>query len=208
MNKKRITVIGATLIAVILFIELFYTYSLFETNKQIPVSSDLAKWHVKVNNTMVTGTATSVNTFNMGSINWNSGGHVRSGKAAPGSIGSIEIEIDPTDTQVSFAYEITINTSSLENNEFKITSVSETNGKEFIQTGENTYVGIARLADNTNGQKYNIEINVTWNNNENNNTSDYELGKKAEIEVNLPISINITQYTGEEQYTTYTTQTT
>lgn len=208
MNKKRITVIGATLIAVILFIELFYTYSLFETNKQIPVSSDLAKWHVKVNNTMVTGTATSVNTFNMGSINWNSGGHVRSGKAAPGSTGSIEIEIDPTDTQVSFAYEITINTSSLENNEFKITSVSETNGKEFIQTGENTYVGIARLADNTNGQKYNIEINVTWNNNENNNTSDYELGKKAEIEVNLPISINITQYTGEEQYTTYTTQTT
>lgn len=208
MNKKRITVISAILIAVILFIALYYTYSLFETNKQITVSSDLAKWHVKVNNTMVTGNTSSANTFNLGSITWVSGGHVRSGKAAPGSTGTIEIEIDPTDTQVSFAYEITIDTSSLENDEFNITSVTETNGNEFIRTGENTYVGIARLVNNTGGQKYNIEIDITWNNNENNNDDDYELGKKAEIEVNLPISINITQYTGEEQYTTYTTQTT
>lgn len=203
MNKKKITVIGVTLIAVILFITLFYSYSLFETDKQITVSSDLAKWNIKVNNTMITRNTSSANTFNLGSITWNSGGHVRSGKAAPGSTGTIEIEIDPTDTQVSFAYEITIDTSVLENDEFNITSVREVNGNEFIRTGENTYTGIARLANNTSGQKYNIEINITWNNNEDNNKSDYELGKKAEIEVNLPISINITQYTGEEQYTTY-----
>ena len=203
MNKKRITVIGVALIAVILFITIFYTYSLFETNKQISVSSNLAKWNVKVNNTMVTQNTASVNTFNLGSIDWNSGGHVREGKAAPGSTGTIEIEIDPTDTQVSFTYEITIDTSSLENDEFNITSVSETNSNEFIRTGEFTYLGIARLENNRRGQKYNIEINIAWNNNESNNANDYELGKKAEIEVDIPVSLNISQYTGEEQITEY-----
>ena len=206
MNKKRITVIGVSLITVILFISFFYTYSLFETNKQISVSSNLAKWHVKVNNTMVTQNTSALNTFNLGSIDWNSGGHVRAGKAAPGSTGTIEIEIDPTDTQVSFTYEITIDTSDLENDEFNITSVSETNGNEFIRTGEYTYLGIARLEDNAGGQKYDIEIDITWNNNENNNDNDYELGKKAEIEVDIPISLNITQYTGVEQFTEYQEQ--
>ncbi len=203
MNKKGITVISIILIAVILFITTFYTYSLFETNKQISVSSEIAKWNVKVNNNMVTKNINPINTFNLGSISWNNGGHVRSGKAAPGSTGTIEIEIDPTDTQVSFSYEISIDTSSLHNEEFNITSVRETNGNQFIRTGEFTYVGIARLADNRNGEKYNIEIDITWNNNENNNTSDYELGKRAEIEVNLPISIDISQYTGVEQFTEY-----
>ncbi|MEE3343062.1 MAG: hypothetical protein VZS44_03120 [Bacilli bacterium] len=205
MNKKRVTAIGVTLIAVILFIATLNTYALFESNKQITVSSDIAKWHVKVNDTMVTQNTSAANTFNLGSISWNSGGHVRPGKAAPGSTGTIEIEIDPTDTQVSFTYEIIINTSSLENDEFKITSVSETNGNQFIRTGEYTYVGIARLNDNTNGEKYNIEIDITWYNNEANNDNDYNLGKKAEIEVDIPISLNITQYTGQEQFTEYQT---
>lgn len=203
MNKKRITVIGVTLIAVILFIALYYTYSLFETNKEITVSSDIAKWNVKVNNTMVTGGGTTAATFNLGSINWSSGGHVRSGKAAPGSTGSFTIEIDPTNTDVSFTYELTIDTSSLENDEFIISRVRETNGNEFIRTGENTYVGIARLNNNKNGRKYNVEINITWNNNEENNSSDYELGKKAELEVNIPVSLNIEQYTGIETFTEY-----
>ena len=203
MNKKRITVIGVTLIAVILFIALYYTYSLFETNKEITVSSDIAKWNVKVNNTMVTGGGTTAATFNLGSINWSSGGHVRSGKAAPGSTGNFTIEIDPTNTDVSFTYELTIDTSSLENDEFIISRVRETNGNEFIRTGENTYVGIARLNNNKNGRKYNVEINITWNNNEENNSSDYELGKKAELEVNIPVSLNIEQYTGIETFTEY-----
>ena len=203
MNKKRITVIGVTLIAVILFIALYYTYSLFETNKEITVSSDIAKWNVKVNNTMVTGGGTTAATFNLGSINWSSGGHVRSGKAAPGSTGNFTIEIDPTNTDVSFTYELTIDTSSLENDEFIISRVRETNGNEFIRTSENTYVGIARLNNNKNGRKYNVEINITWNNNEENNESDYELGKKAELEVNIPVSLNIEQSTGIETFTEY-----
>ena len=84
------------------------------------------------------------------------------------------------------------------NKEFYISSVSELNNNYFIRTGENTYVGIAYLSDNLEGTVYHIEINVAWNNNDDNNDRDYELGKLAEKEVNIPVSKKFTQYTGDE----------
>lgn len=202
MNKKKITVIGIVLIAVFLFL-VTVTYSLFETRKEATVSSSIAKWNVKVNNTMVTKSTNQNSTFSLGSINWQSGGHVKSGKAAPGSVGTFEIEIDPTNTDVSFTYELTIDTSGLNNEEFIISNVRETNGNEFIRTDKNTYVGIARLDDNQTNKKYNIAINITWNNNEENNENDYNLGKNADIDINIPVSLNISQYTGTEQFIEY-----
>ena len=206
MTKKKLIVMSIIFIAVILFIEIIRTYALFETNKEISVSSNIAKWNIKVNNTMVTNSNNENTTFSLGSIDWNSGGHVREGKAAPGSTGTFEIEIDPTNTQVSFVYELTIDTSNLNNKEFVISNVNETNNNYFIRTGENTYIGIARLSDNQEGQKYNIEINITWNNNEENNEKDYELGKKAELEINIPVSLKVSQYVGTEQFTEYQEQ--
>lgn len=202
MNKKKITVIGIILITVFLFL-VTVTYSLFETRKEATVSSSIAKWNVKVNNTMVTKINSQTRTFSLGNISWQSGGHVKPGKAAPGSVGTFEIEIDPTNTDVSFTYELTIDTSGLQNDEFIISNVRETNGNEFIRTGENTYVGIARLNNNQNNELYNIAINITWNNNENNNENDYNLGKDADLDINIPVSLNISQYTGTEQFTEY-----
>lgn len=203
MGKREITVISIILIAVFLFLVMSITYSLFETRKQATVSSNVAKWNIKVNNSMVTKFSSEVNSFNLGGIEWQSGGHVKPGKAAPGSVGTFEIDIDPTDTDVSFIYELTIDTSNLHNDEFLISSVSETNGNEFIRTGENTYVGIARLEDNLDNTKYHVEISIVWNNNEANNDNDYALGKNADLDIFVPVSVNIIQYIGNEQFVPY-----
>ena len=116
---------------------------------------------------------------------------------------TFEIEIDPTDTQVSFVYELTIDTSDLLNEEFEITSVTETNGNTFIRTDENKYVGIAHLNEIENGEIYNIEIEITWNNDDNNNDSDYELGIRADEELNIDVNIELSQYIGTEIFTPY-----
>lgn len=204
MKKQALyTIIFISLIIVSIIIVLFYTYALFESNEDIPVSNDLAKWNIKVNDNLITNGNSSQNTFNIGSINWESGGHVREGKAAPGSIGKFEIEIDPTDTQVSFVYTIKVDLSELDNDEFQISEIKETNGNEFIRTGEDTYVGIARLSDNEQGKKYNIEISLIWNNNEENNDKDTELGKKAEEDIDIPVEIDISQYIGTESFVPY-----
>ena len=180
-----------------------YTYSLYESVAVSPATSDIAKWNIKVNNSMVTGLSSNESEINIGSIDWQSNGHVRPGKAAPGSIGSFEIEIDPTDTQVSFIYELELEIDDLDNDEFEIHSVTETNGHSVVRTGERTYSGIVSLADINNHEKVNIEVNIVWNNNENNNDKDYELGKKAETEVYIPVRINLKQYHGTEVLTPY-----
>ena len=89
-----------------MLIEIKETYSLFETNSAVEASSELAKWNVKINDNYITNLTTQVNTFKLGDIKWDSKEHVVAGKAAPGSIGYFSVEIDPTDTQVSFIYEI------------------------------------------------------------------------------------------------------
>ena len=201
--KKHILVILCVFSSIFLLVEIVSTYSLFETERETVVTSPIAKWKILVNNTMLTDFNGQVNSFDLGSINWNSGGHVRSGKAAPGSVGTFAIEIDPTDTEVSFLYELEIDTSLLGNDEISIISVIEGDGHEFIRTGEFKYVGIAYFNDINNGDKYHININIEWNNNEENNDSDYELGKKAEDVVSVPVNLNIIQYTGDEVIVPY-----
>lgn len=202
-NRQKKRIVFALFVVILSAIIIFPVYALFETNTNVPVFYNTAKWNVKVNNTMITNGIGNENTFQMGSIEWETRNHVKEGKAAPGSEGVFHIEIDPTDTQVSFIYTIDIDTDKLKNSEFVIKDVKENNGKEFIRTGKNTYTGIAYLADTNNGQKYNIEINIKWNDNEDNNENDYNLGVSAIEDINIPITINLTQYTGEETFIEY-----
>ena len=201
--KKHILIVLCVVSVIALIIQITYTYSLFETDRDAVIVTPLAKWNVLVNNTNVTYNLSQDNSFSLGGINWQSGNHVREGKAAPGSVGTFEINIDPTDTEVSFLYEITIDTSELLDEEFYIASVSESGNHEFIRTGENTYVGIARLSDNQNGSIYHVEISIAWNNNEENNNQDYQLGILANETVNIPVSLNFIQYMGDEVITPY-----
>lgn len=201
--KKKILIILGGLFFLLLCLEVRNTYSLFETNGEAIVSKKLAKWQIKVNNTYLTTLSEDRNTFSLGSIEWESIDHVKEGKAAPGSKGKFYIEIDPTTTEVSFLYEITLDTSSLNNSEFQITNVREVNDKQLIRISENTYVGIVPLKEIQAKTKYNVEVSVIWNNNEANNEADYELGSRADLEIDIPVMVEVRQYDGTETFTEY-----
>ena len=201
--KKHILVILCVISVIALIVQITYTYSLFETDRDAVIFSPIAKWNIMVNDSYVTSNTIQENSFRLGGVDWNSGGHVREGKAAPGSVGTFEINIDPTDTEVSFLYEITLDTSHFLNDEFYISGVRELNNEEFIRTGESTYVGIAKLNDNQNGRIYHVEIDISWRNNDNNNDKDYDLGVRAEEEIAIPVSLRFVQYTGNEVLVPY-----
>lgn len=203
--KKQIilSIIIVITITILTVLITTYTYSLYESVGVTPATSNIAKWNIKVNNSMVTGLSSNESQINIGSINWQSNGHVRPGKAAPGSTGSFEIEIDPMDTQVSFIYELELEIEGLNNSEFGINTVTETNGHSIVRTGVNTYSGIVSLADINNHETINIEINLLWNNNESNNKNDYELGKSADVGIFIPVIINLKQYNGSETLVPY-----
>lgn len=205
MNKDtRNTLIFSFVVVGLVLIIMFMTYSLFESIVAVGVESDIAKWNIEVNDEMITSGSSVNNTFDIGSVVWQNGGHVISGKAAPGSVGSFSIEVDPTDTQVSFTYQIEFDMEALDNDYFVVTNVRETNGHTFIRIGENTYVGIARLSEIDNGDVYDVDFDITWINNDNNNEHDYEIGIHGDDGVYIPVNIEVNQYFGTEVFTPYT----
>lgn len=201
--KKTFLIILCTSFLILLCLEVQKTYSLFETNGTAVAGEPLAKWQIKVNNTYLTTLTEDRNTFSLGSIEWESQGHVKAGKSAPGSVGKFYIEINPCQTEVSFLYEITLDLSKLENSEFQISEVKEVNGKNLIRTGEYTYVGIIPLAEIQANTKHKVEVSVVWNNKEENNEADYELGSRADLEIDIPVTVVARQYDRTENFTEY-----
>lgn len=201
--KKQVLIVLCSCLFILLCLEIKNSYSLFETNGEGLVSENLAKWQIKVNNTYLTTLTEERSTFNLGSIEWENQGHVKTGKSAPGSIGKFYIEIDPCQTEVSFLYEITIDIDSLENSEFQINNVKEINGKSLIRTAKNTYVGIVPLTEIQANTKHKIEVSVIWNNKEENNQADYELGSRADLEIDIPVTVLARQYDGSETFEEY-----
>ncbi len=197
MKKKVILIIICLFSVCLLTVTAIKTYSLFETRAQAAAASRLANWHIEVNNTAITSLTTANRTFNLGSINWTNQNHVTPGKGAPGSIGTIHIYIDPTDTEVSFMYTISIDLSSLNNSEFQIYQISENSGDTITRTDVNSYTGIAYLNDIQNDKEYDVEIQFIWNNSASNDDADYALGARANEDINIPITVELKQYIGE-----------
>lgn len=202
MTKLKLILLSVLSIG-ILTITAIKTYSLFETNATGTASARLAKWEISVNNSNITGLTQTNRTFNLGQINWSNQNHVKSGKGAPGSTGTVDVVITPTNTEVSFIYDITIDLTNLHNEEFQIYQVIEQSGDTITRTGPNTYTGIAYLSDIENDKEYDIEITFIWNNSATNDESDYNLGSRTNEDINIPITVRVRQYvTGDviEEY--------
>ncbi len=198
MNKTKLILISLLSVGILSF-TVYKTYSLFETNASGTAESRLAKWAIKVDNTTITSLAASNRTFNLGQLSWSNQNHVVSGKGAPGSIGTIDITIDPTDTEVSFIYDITVDLSSLNNSEFQVYQITETSGETITRTGEYTYTGVAYLSDIRNDKEYEIEIQFIWNNSADNDDADYNLGSRSNEDIFIPITFNVRQYVSGDQ---------
>ena len=174
-----------------------YSFGLLESNVTKAVENELGKWTILVNNTNVTGAPVS---FTINQINYSTDSGVKTGKLAPGLNGYFEIAIDPTGTEVSVRYDITFDTSNMEatGTSLSISGVTETSGKTITQTGEHTYTGIIALSEITNEKVDTIRTYVNWPNVEANNENDYEVGKTANTTMPIPVTVTLTQYTGEQ----------
>lgn len=198
MKKIRVLFIVNILFLILFCFELVNTYSVFESNALGEVSSKLASWKVLVNGTDIVKS----NTFSLDSINFDTSNRVVTGKAAPGISGNFDIVIVPNDTEVAFRYDITFDFSALDNKEFSVVSIEDINGGNLVRTDEFIYSGVYSIDDIKNGYISDIRVSLLWNNNEDNNDKDYELGSKFNNKLNIPVSVHVIQYQGDglEEY--------
>lgn len=102
-NKKRILVfILFCLVFVFLFQEAYAKYRKYAS---VQVDNTVAKWNIKINNELIGNKTTLTNHIIPTVVNNN---YVKNDVLAPGSLGYFDVDIDATDADVSFTYEINV----------------------------------------------------------------------------------------------------
>lgn len=195
---KRVCYFLSIVLLILIIVKIFYTFALLESNTTRVVENGLGRWTILVNDTDVTETADVE--FEIDNIVYDEGTNVLTGRLAPGIGGHFDIEIDPTNTEVSVRYDITFDSSALEalGTTVKIASVSETSGKTIVQTDEYTYTGIINLSEINNNQVDVIRTTISWVNDETKNDYDTEIGMRDNPTIVIPVHVRLIQYTGEQ----------
>lgn len=191
--KSKILYITCAIMIFVTIYEITNTYGLFESNINMNADSKLATWNILINDTNIGKSET----FTIDNFISEEDRTVASGKIAPGTSGYFNINIDPSTTQVSIRYDLTFDFSKLDNL-FTITKVEEKNGYNLIKTGPNTYSNVITLNEIKENKTNNIRVYIKWNNNEENNDKDTEIGLTENNTLNIPVSITVLQYSGEK----------
>lgn len=196
-SQKKFLIIIIILILVILIYNIVHIYAIFTSQAEGNGQLKNGVWNIYVNGTNITqGIET---TFVIDKINLEGNTKVKDGKIAPGLTGNFLIQINPTDTNVSVKYELSLDNKALEDKSFlKIESVEEIkNGDELIRTGENTYTGVIPLEKIESGMNPEIKIVIKWDDDGTHDLEDTEMGKVPENKLQIPIILKVSQYLGE-----------
>ena len=197
---RKIIFTCCLLFLLLTILEIGITYGLFETNKLITVDNNIAKWQIKVNDSVINNTNQK---FNVTSFIVEEDSNVASGKFAPSSRGYFDIVIDPNETGVAFRYDVTFDWTKLSNMQIKILDIEAIGGNSLTLSNKDTYSGIMLLEDIQDEVTHTIRVNLEWNNDEDNNLTDSEYGLNITKKILIPVTIKFTQYLGDtiEVYT-------
>lgn len=200
MKKKNIKII-LILISITAILCTIYkiitTYALFQSETEGMLRGDIADWKIVINEDDI---SKGINQkFTINEVNLGTEETIKNGKIAPGISGDFYITIIPKDTQVSIRYDLTIDTTKIEESSIEITGIEEIiESNSLVKTDKYTYSGIIPLEKINKGITNKIKVSIEWKNNEENNEKDTELGSVWNAKLDLPVTINVTQYANEK----------
>ena len=191
-NRKLLIILTIILMFVTVYV-IKDTYALFESNKIVNTNTNIAKWNVMINGKNIN----NEQMFIIDSINILEKGNVKNGKMAPGAEGYFDIVIEPNDTDTSIIYNVTFDFTKV-NGSFKINKIEEITSGNLIMTGESTYSKVITLDEIKRGVTNTIRVYIKWDNIEENNEEDSQIGLTKNNFINIPVIVEVTQYLGEE----------
>ena len=184
-------------------------YALYKEQLQGDYSNLLGVWAIKVNGIDISSGEENL-TFDMTEDNlvYIDSEHVKHQKIAPGSQAYFEIVIDPTNTDVSILYTLNIKLDAVTSAKLKLVNVEnffqkEGESEQIINADVNTkneineHQALIPLEKINNQYLNHIRLYFEWENLEENNKIDSELGQTENAKISIPLEINLKQYTGE-----------
>ena len=183
-------------------------YALYREQIEGEFGSLLGVWAIKVNKTDISSGGQDL-TFNITEedVEYIESDYIKNGKIAPGGQATFDIEIDPTNTDVSIVYQIDVGTSDvISNAKIELKSINnyfQKDGEidkitnETVYQDGNTYRAVIPISQITEGYKNHVTLCFEWVNVEENNENDSTLASAEEAVLSVPLNINLKQYTGE-----------
>lgn len=196
--KSKMTVISIFLLCILsLYMFAYKTYTALESSVGSITELGIATWNITVNEKNISTTLD--NKITLEDITWDTA-RTKEGKISPGSVGTLDVAIDPNDTEVAVRFDLTV--KDHQTDEDIVLTITKFLMKEentvLTRTGEHTYTGIFTLDQIQNQEVKTIQFEFTWINDEANNERDSEIGMGL-VEGNfIEIHLVATQYLGEE----------
>lgn len=193
-NKAKIfiSILCIILLAIIIY-KIVNTYAVFYSEVDGIIEIEKGTWRINVNGTDITkGKDIS---FIIDEVKVEPNEHVKEGNLAPGTKGYFELDINPTDTDVSVRYDITINKEEIKGSSIKIEFAENS---LLTKTEENTYTGVILLEDIKKGKNNKIPVQVEWLDNGENEKVDTDIASKIDAIIQIPVNVHVIQYLGEE----------
>lgn len=232
-SKKIFKIILALLIVTILFLIIRSTYSKYVTNDVKDADFNISNWHILINNLDINNEEQIKEFSETLKLNYVKNENVAENVIVPDSTGYFDITMESTGTEIPFKYEVSIDNTKSEFQDFKIISYSISNDIDLnspdadkliydlqkdIDPSESSVTGIVEPAENiTEKNINNIRFYVKWydvdsnieNYNEmenkdfSDNYGDVKISKEKS-EFTLPIKLIVTQITHNDLNTNTT----
>ena len=182
-------------------------YALYKEELQSQYSTLLGVWAIKVNETDISSGGQDLEfTITDDQLQYIESEYIKAGKIAPGGKAYFDISIDPTNTDVSIIYEITVSSDELAQANidlYQVENYFQKDGEENKVTNEtlhkdgNVYTSLIPIGTINDGYKNYIRLYFEWTNDETKNETDTVLGETDGQVLSVPVQINLKQYTGE-----------
>lgn len=161
MKKKKKIVLVLAIISFFIFIgSTAYTYAKYFTKVDSSHISNIQKWEIIVNNENIKGNKILEKELELALTN---NEHVATNNIAPGSEGYFYIDLDYTNTDLSFEYKIELDKTNTAIDDI-VLSAEIINGPNNEFKFENNTISNNIIIDNTTTMKnQRIKVNVKWN---------------------------------------------
>lgn len=196
-NKtKKILWVTAVFFA---FIAVFYivneSYALLQTIASGNAETNTGSWTIKLNEKNISNGITE--TFTLNNIIYDeTDENIENGYIAPGKSGYFDIVLDPSGTDVAISYEINVRLDECDYpDNIKISVENSSTDGEVEQDG-NTFKGLISLNDIKSNKTITLKLTLIWENNEEFNGSDTNLGIVEANKLKIPITVTLNQYQG------------
>ena len=201
--KKIWYLVGLIMLLITIF-QITDTYAKYVTEASGTAEKTAGAWVIKINNSDITGAGT-VKTFTINNLTSVSNQYVASGKIAPSARGYFDITIDPTGTFTAVRFDVSIDYSQMTlsdsivmDSAYKVVNNVE-NSAGMVQTQTGAYAGTISLAEVQAGTPVTARFYITWEDDGTgtNDADDTVLGMTQNANFSLPVSVQVTQYSGE-----------